>query len=375
MTTVRQRVDCLTERQQEQLREAFRRLMQSSDPNANYAFWAGIHGRCCPHRSELFLPWHRAYIYQFERALQQAVGDPDLGLPYWNWTTTRDVPELFTKEPLTADRDPKRDPAKLPTPDIVEGLLNLPAFGDFGGRRCRPKCSGGDLEDVHAGIHGWLGRTMGDPKTAACDPIFWIHHCYVDALWVAWQQTHSENPRCPGAPLLGIPGDWTVNDTLDTRSPRMDYEVVVCARTFALDNWDTRGVSPSVVMRMPPYTSHLRVTLDVAAQGHGATPIAVEVYGTGDVQVSGSISLFGLHAGGHGGETHAALPVSECGHVSGSPARSFRVTGGDASAFRDLSVQLQFQWHGDAKTRVTLRAPRVEMVAVDRPFSQGLTRP
>jgi tyrosinase len=30
-----------------------------------------------------FLPWHRAYLIQFERALRSV--DPDLSIPYWDW--------------------------------------------------------------------------------------------------------------------------------------------------------------------------------------------------------------------------------------------------------------------------------------------------
>lgn len=37
------------------------------------------------HRSPAFLPWHRRFIFDFEQELQRVSGNPDLGLPYWNW--------------------------------------------------------------------------------------------------------------------------------------------------------------------------------------------------------------------------------------------------------------------------------------------------
>jgi hypothetical protein len=40
----------------------------------------------CQHASFFFLSWHRMYIYFFERILRAASGDPNLALPYWNYS-------------------------------------------------------------------------------------------------------------------------------------------------------------------------------------------------------------------------------------------------------------------------------------------------
>ena len=37
------------------------------------------------HSCPAFLPWHRRFIWDYERELQRVSGNPDLGLPYWNW--------------------------------------------------------------------------------------------------------------------------------------------------------------------------------------------------------------------------------------------------------------------------------------------------
>ena len=110
---LRPRVDCLSEPQQALLARAFQTLLDSRDPAANYQYWAGIHARCCPHHSELFLPWHRAYIREFERALQRAVADSSLMLPDWDWTITPSIPALFEKPPFPRTARPRargRDP-------------------------------------------------------------------------------------------------------------------------------------------------------------------------------------------------------------------------------------------------------------------------
>jgi Common central domain of tyrosinase len=41
------------------------------------------------HRGSAFGPWHREFLRQFEHDLQQVSGNPELTIPYWDWTTDR----------------------------------------------------------------------------------------------------------------------------------------------------------------------------------------------------------------------------------------------------------------------------------------------
>src|SRR5882757_4570656 len=41
------------------------------------------------HRAPAFGPWHRALLRNLEIDLQAAVGDPNLSLPYWDWTVNQ----------------------------------------------------------------------------------------------------------------------------------------------------------------------------------------------------------------------------------------------------------------------------------------------
>ena len=60
----------------------------------------------CPHNGQAaadFLPWHRAYLYYFERILREAAEDSSLTLPYWDYTgDDRTFPALLAD----ADADP-----------------------------------------------------------------------------------------------------------------------------------------------------------------------------------------------------------------------------------------------------------------------------
>jgi tyrosinase len=83
----RANLDCLTEAQVDQLRLAFRTIYDLDDheeDRRNYNNQALVHQNHCQHGWERFLPWHRAYLYEFEQNLQDFV--PDVMLPYWDWT-------------------------------------------------------------------------------------------------------------------------------------------------------------------------------------------------------------------------------------------------------------------------------------------------
>lgn len=65
-------------------RDAFAAVYGLHD-DRGYAFYAGLHGlplpEYCQHGTLLFLPWHRAYLYFFERALTDALRGPGMTRP------------------------------------------------------------------------------------------------------------------------------------------------------------------------------------------------------------------------------------------------------------------------------------------------------
>src|SRR5258708_16855908 len=189
------------------LRDAYLKMQGITD-NRGWIYWAGVHGFpqfLCWHHGrvgmgrqrpfDLFLPWHRAYLLHWENAMRDQNGTA--ALPWWDWTSVaahqRGVPASFAApdvggaaNPLASgpmpsiQGDPARNtmrspsnPGDLPSQDDVDGLMQLGNFEDFTGQ----------LEDIHDGVHGWLGGDMGAVATSAFDPIFWSHHCMIDRVW------------------------------------------------------------------------------------------------------------------------------------------------------------------------------------------------
>ena len=168
----------------------------------------------CQHGNYYFLPWHRMYIYWFERILRDASGDPELALPYWNYTSpaARTLPEVYrvpaiASNPLyvaerNTDAGGVNNGARLPASAAATAwlpfrLVNfstaLPSGAAFGGRVVdRPvhlMPTMGSFESYHNVMHVLIGGEngyMSDPTAASRDPIFFAHHANVDRLWNRW---------------------------------------------------------------------------------------------------------------------------------------------------------------------------------------------
>ena len=61
-------------------------------------------------------------------------------------------------------------------------------------------------EDVqnHNRVHVWVGGSMRSPASPN-DPLFYLHHAYVDYLWAAWQNRQLANPQITSREQLYLP--------------------------------------------------------------------------------------------------------------------------------------------------------------------------
>ena len=66
--------------------------------------------------------------------------------------------------------------------------------------------------ELHNGVHNWVGGTMADVTFSPNDPVFFLHHCNVDRLWSRWQRTHKKTSQYPK--FGPIPGRRKKDDML-----------------------------------------------------------------------------------------------------------------------------------------------------------------
>ena len=243
---VRRNIASFTPTQIASLRKGVQ-VMQSrpaTDPTS-WLYQANIHGtddtpvatawNTCQHGSYLFLSWHRMYLYFFERILRKASGDPNLALPYWNYSqpANRALPTPFrtptTGNPLFVSerRASINGGSPLPATSVsfaqAFGFINFssPTTGSqsFGGRVVPAPVhfsnGHGALELApHNGIHVQVGGGgwMSDPNLAARDPIFWLHHCNIDRLWESWLKLGGGRANPPKSDTVWMTTPFTFFD-------------------------------------------------------------------------------------------------------------------------------------------------------------------
>ena len=213
---VRKSVDSLTAQELADFRRAVERVLALNDKRG-FEYFAGWHGvplGWCQHHDPLFLPWHRAYLYWLELALQSEV--PGVTLPWWDWSKDATIPSAYSSAqadgsqnvlakapinvfnterksgwPTETSRAPGRAPQVPGPPYQQEWAYAMKAtnYTDFSQR----------IWSVHDTLHVWVGGTMGQVDWAAYDPLFFAHHANIDRAWRIWQAAH------PGAnPPAGI---------------------------------------------------------------------------------------------------------------------------------------------------------------------------
>jgi tyrosinase len=239
----------------------------------------GQNDRNAAHSGPVFLPWHRLMLLLFELQLQRVLGDPDFGLPYWDWAADGDLPAggqpagpLWAAAGIggsgapvsdgpfrsaefhvrvesdrfgalrVADRGLTRNVAAdvptLPTSAQVGEALAVSEYdgpqwdrGTLGFRNRVEGWAPAPGTRLHNRIHVWVGGDMG-PATSPNDPVFYLNHCNVDRLWEAWMTTHGRSY----APPASAPGDLAGHRIDDPM-----YNLLITQRVTPADVLDVSG--------------------------------------------------------------------------------------------------------------------------------------
>jgi len=106
-----------------------------------------------------------------------------------------------------------------------------------------------DFELAHAGIHGWVGGHMFGMNTAAADPIFFLHHAFIDYIWELFRQRQASfckiNPETDYPPSKGLHGPKRPMDGLP------GYRNIDGFRSFWTQFWYNYEPSPTCSKKVP----------------------------------------------------------------------------------------------------------------------------
>ncbi|MEV8548761.1 tyrosinase family protein [Streptomyces glaucescens] len=201
----------------------------------------GERGLRTAHMAPSFLPWHRKFLLELEKALRRI--DDAVSVPYWDWTRDRTPSSAPWTEDLlggngrpsdrqvmngpfayaqgnwtlkvgvtdvkflTRDLGRARDPIRLPTKAELEWAMKEPVYDASPwdsrvtkGFRNRLEGWGTGRGSAswhnHNRVHRWVGGVMVGGASVN-DPVFWLHHAFVDLVWSRWQRRHREHRYLP----------------------------------------------------------------------------------------------------------------------------------------------------------------------------------
>lgn len=223
------------------------------------------------HRGPAFLPWHREFLYQLETALRAI--DSSVSVPYWDWTEDSADPAaspVWSEDFMGGDGVEEDEwrvtsgpfafaQGRWPVPDYAEeglpGLGLKRSFGQFIGSVPTPADLQLALREVyydtppynpspftiglrnrlegfvtqrgdsrvstpgsqlHNRVHVWVGGNML-LMTSPDDPVFFLHHCFIDKVWADWQEIQkTNNPDAAPhyAPLRDGPAGHNIDDNI-----------------------------------------------------------------------------------------------------------------------------------------------------------------
>ncbi|KAL0973450.1 hypothetical protein UPYG_G00203810 [Umbra pygmaea] len=204
------------------------------------------------HESAAFLPWHRVYLLHWEHEIRKITGDFNFTIPYWDW---RDETECTVcTDNLMGGRNPRNpnliSPASVFSswkvictqpeeynnratlcPGTGEGPL-LRNHGNHNRTRTSRLPTSADVESVvgiqtyetgtmdrranmsfrnalegfanpetgmavtgqstmHNALHVFMNGTMSSVQGSANDPIFLLHHAFIDSIFEQWLRRHT----------------------------------------------------------------------------------------------------------------------------------------------------------------------------------------
>ncbi|XP_068120975.1 tyrosinase [Hyperolius riggenbachi] len=203
------------------------------------------------HEAPGFVPWHRFFLLLWEREIQKVAGDENFTIPYWDWRNAQQcdicIDEFFggshpvtnntlstasffsswqvvCSQPAEYNRlriicngtnegpllrspgrhDRNRTP-RLPTSEDVEACVSMPTYetgpmdrnANFSFRNTlegytvtQTGIVNRSQSNMHNSLHVYLNGSMSNVQGSANDPIFVVHHAFVDSIFEQWLRRH-----------------------------------------------------------------------------------------------------------------------------------------------------------------------------------------
>ncbi|MGJ5640485.1 tyrosinase family protein [Formosa sp. S-31] len=179
---------------------------------------------------QIFFPWHRRQMFELEQAMQDV--NPDVSLPWWDSSVDQSINSPLWDQNFMGQFDAAwelernyatvNNVSLLPTPADVQNVQAIQDFLLYSDVMERGR--------VHTGAHRWTGGAMPTPVSPR-DPIFYLHHTFVDKLWDDWETANPGGSSHIITSMLRYDGTYRFNGQL---LPLVDPDDIVNSRALGV---------------------------------------------------------------------------------------------------------------------------------------------
>jgi Common central domain of tyrosinase len=247
-TITRKKVTSMTQAEWDSYVEAFNILTTTPSTRrpglSIYEQFTADHDESAQHNNPLFLAWHRLMLWEWDKALNNAV--PGVVQPYFEWAVSAN--DLFS--------DPNFEPSRFGGSAAIDGsaapIPNGPWQGltsqwrsfhlvarDFDSSPLKDELYISDLvsqvndfgafevnleHEVHDGFHIAIGGDMSSLATSPNDAFFYAHHAFIDEIYRRWQGVSSSGNTAAELDAVLEPWGMTTREVLEGISNCVVYE-------------------------------------------------------------------------------------------------------------------------------------------------------
>ena len=298
------------------------------------------------HNCPRFLPAHRRLLIELENALKAI--DPQVVLPYWDWSRFANNPSA---DPIWAyfARDGE---GKC----VTDGVLGDKKLGPYeeclqrGIDRTGPqpgtyaslpvllaeiKKEGNFWEwaknleaSAHNAVHYYVGGHLAS-HWSAFDPLFYMHHLFIDQLWDVWQRTEEDGSRIN---RYGGEVDGVIHQINDPVSGKWDSDMPIWTDKVH-DLMDTSKLcytyrasnSPWIGPVISPPQSSSRPSSPSTTPGRSSTPVSASSPSTTPGRSNTPVSASSSTPAPQPASTSKSVASSSPAFSSGTPVSSSSV--------------------------------------------------
>ena len=241
--------------------------------------------------SNNFLPWHRLFVYYFERIVRQVCGHPEFTLPYWDYSSADPAKRGVVPEAFRLPDDPVFGSLYRPERGTLANSgqpIQLNQTGDpmniDDAMRCTTYSTVGSVQGVcraiDSGIHGKIhvltgsSKGMGSVPYACRDPLFWVHHSNIDRMWASWNKNGGKNPTLGTTEAAWADKPFVFCDASGARvSRKLGTAFSVLGMGYTYDAFIPKPPAPPPPPPTTATTAAAMTTMMASASGSGTTTV------------------------------------------------------------------------------------------------------